>query len=379
MKTMRNLFLLCAGLSLFACSSDDEVTNQFPEGNGAVTVKIVNPSARAISNATTNGQGVNGNITLTLTHSGQAGTSTKTITYTDGVYKDGETTLTVNDKVLTVVFYNIGTPSKLTASMNGGLASYDDIAINADGTNSTPNMQATPENIPVYGETESFTKSGEVINDGNSDYVEYDASIQLEIPVARLEIQVGVGNTFTGFSSVSLAGAYLDNIKPTAAGTITDYRLQYDNSATQKGEDAILCDNYFASEGILKTEGVLSLMGNGAATSLPGTNTYFAYNFYAGTNPEFKLCLKVEGSDIQNPIPGIQYAIVNNFVDSSTSNPVTFEAGKIYKVTNLTLNGNNIQVDESGTQLAYALTATVTQASWEVITTVNGSWAQGNN
>lgn len=374
MKTLKSLFMLCAGLSFCACSSDNEP--QFPEGTGAVTVKIVPPQTRADdASATADEQVVNGDIKLILTHNSGV-TEERTITYSDGSYTG--TNVTKDGDELAVVFYNVVNPTKLTASMNGGVVSYDAVSI----VETEPAMQATPESIPVYGETATFVKSGSVINDGNKDYVEYTASIQLQIPVARLEIQVGVGNSFDGFSSVSLAGAYLDKVKPTDAGAVTDYYLQYDNSQTKKADGtdedayAILCDNYMTAEATLGNEAKV-LHGTGAVSVLPAENKYYAYNFYAGTNPEFKLCLKVVGSDAQNPIPGIQYAIVNEFLDSSSA-AVTFEAGKIYRVTNLTLNGTNIQVDESGAELQYALTATVEQAKWTVVTNVNGSWAQGN-
>ncbi len=373
MKTLKSLLMLCAGLSFCACSSDNEP--QFPEGTGAVTVKIVPPQTRADdASATADQQVVNGDIKLILTHNNGV-TVEKTITYSDGSYT-GEN-VTKSGDALSVVFYNVVNPTLLTASMNEGVKSYDTKKITGD----TPELQVVPESIPVYGETQKFTKSGNVIKDNQSnDYVEYTASVQLEIPVARLEIQIGVGTSFEGFSSVSLAGAYLDNIKPTGNGNATDYYLKWDNSQTKSADGtdeaayAILCDNYMTADATLGANAKV-LYGNDAVEKLPATDKYFAYNFFAGVSPEFKLCLKVVGSDNENPIPAIQYAIVNEFKDTSYAD-VVFEKGKIYRVTNLTLNGTNIQVDESGAELQYALTATVEQAKWTVVTNVNGSWAQ---
>ena len=406
MKTLKSLLMLCAGLSFCACGSDNEP--QFPEGSGAVTVKIVPPTTtRTDDIAFTNGNTVvNGDIKLVLTHNGSVEpTREKYIYYNSSDHNyyltktvEGESVafsdvLTVTDNSMKVTFYNIGVPTSLTASMNSGIKDYSTVNI-ATGS---PNLQVSPEQIPVYGEvTEStdFVKSGSVIpdsNDDNNKYVEFTTTVELKIPVARLEIQVGVGNSFTGFSSVTLVGAYLDGIKPTGNGAVTDYYLQYDNSSTKKSSEglespyAILCDNYMSSDATPGT-GSIALFGTDASDveELPSAETCFSYNFYANEEdastvpkPKYKLCIKVEAEQGEEPIPAIQYAIVNEFVDNN-GDEVSFEVGKIYQITNLTLNGNNIQVDESGTELTYALTATVKQAQWTVVTNVNGSWAQGN-
>ena len=83
----------------------------------------------------------------------------------------------------------------------------------------------------------------------------------------------------------------------------------------------------------------------------------------------------VEEIQDADAIAPIQYAIINKFKEGQTELN-EFEAGKIYQVKNLTLNGDNIQVDEAGNELAYGLTAIVEQAKWSVVETT-GSWAQG--
>ena len=68
MKTLKSLLMLCAGLSFCACNSDNEP--QFPEGEGAVTIKIVNPTTRAIKPTSGNAEiTVTGDITIKLYHS----------------------------------------------------------------------------------------------------------------------------------------------------------------------------------------------------------------------------------------------------------------------------------------------------------------------
>ena len=369
MKTMRNLFLLCAGLSLFACSSDDDATQQFPEGKGAVTIKIANPSSRAISGASTS-QVVNGDITLTVVHSN--GTSTATLkydtenkTYTDQVVDDSYTDMgdvTANGNELTYTFYGIGTPSLVSASMYGGVASYDDVAI----IGGTPELQVTPNQIPVYGEIKSFG-TGDPIAKSGVTYRQYTAAVTMTIPVARMEVNVEVGDMST-FGSVKLFGVYLDKIKPTGNGAITNYYLEGDQSDTKQatGSDAaayaILKDSYTGSP-ITLTDGIF------LPADVDSKKQYFAYNFYAETNPEFKLLLQVEQKTGQATIPTYQYAILKDF-------NTTFANQNIYQV-NVVLNDENIQIDEEGANIQYALTATVTKASWTAVS-VTGQWGQGS-
>jgi len=371
MKTLKSLFMLCAGLSFCACSSDNEP--QFPEGTGEVTVKIKAPSTRTLSAATADGTVVNGDIKLVLTHS--RGSVEKTISYDEGYSANEEGfVLSQSGSVLTATFYGIGTPSKLTASMNEGQPSYDAIAID---NASAPNMQAAPASIPVYGETADFQLTNDKIQDGNSkDYLKYTAAINLTIPVARLEVQFKSGN-LNDFGSVKVVGAYLDDIYYKAADdNVTNYYLEGDGSdyafATATDGDERFAPLYH------KHETALDIYT--ANTVAPGDDQYYAFNFYPGTEfPKIKFLLQVTSAVQDTDIPAYQYAIINEY-DFSNADSETFEKGSIYIIDNLTLNGNkdnnNIQIDEEGKSIEYALVATVTQASWNAFG-IEGSWAQG--
>lgn len=375
MKLRKGLFMLCAGLSLCACSSDDG--NQFPEGKGAVTVKIVPPAARALTTGNAvNGELVHGNITLSLTHAGNQNKETKTLYYntnTKKYYYDDTYTQECTD--LSVVFYNVVTPSLLEASMNGGLQSYNTIAINS----STPNMQATPSEIPVYGSTDDFTLTGNKVND----YLEYSATVALKIPVARVEVNIK-GGDLSNFGSVTVVGAYLDHYKPNDETAPTNYYHPNDNNTSvRQGTGAsVLSDN---SDIVLEQNGYAPA---NITVNEESKKQYFAYNFYATkeggipvSNPKFKLLLTVEKKVDGPVIPTTQYAIIENFVSKSNpSTPINFVNGQIYRIDELVLNGNsttnNIQVDEEGSTVTYALTAVVSQASWGLVTDVTGSWKQ---
>lgn len=380
MKTLKSLIMLCAGLSFCACNSDNEP--QFPEGAGAVTVKIAAPQTR-VDDATITGDNiVNGPIQLTLVHTPQTGTQESPvvvdIAYSEGTYSTSNNNFKVKsqqDGSIAVTFYNIGVPQSLSASMNGGLESYAGVQINADG------MQASRNSVPAWGKIEStaFTKSGEVIQEnngaGNPSYVEYEATVALHIPFARLEVNLAVDkeNDFSDFTKVAIAGAYLDQLIPEPSGSKTNYKLQYDASTTAKGENALLFDNYLEEDGSLNESAALWIKGGASdLTALPATDTYFAYNVYAGAAPYFKLCLYTEGSNK----PTTHYAYIDKYIDSSTSQEISsFTAENIYRITALELTQDNFQVDEDGVDLAYALTATVTKAQWTVVPTT-GEWAE---
>ena len=98
MKTLKSLLMLCAGLSFCACNSDNEP--QLPEGKGAVTIKIVDPSTRTITNGSGNQQiTVEGDIYVTLSYTlpeEAPKTETKVIEYNDGEYSVDGNEFTVN-------------------------------------------------------------------------------------------------------------------------------------------------------------------------------------------------------------------------------------------------------------------------------------------
>lgn len=372
MKTLKSLLMLCAGLSFCACNSDND--GLFPEGKGAVTVQIVPPTTRALSDGTAvDGEVVHGDITLTLHHGGDD--QTATLYYNAGdkkYYYDSEFSEPCGSP-LKVVFYSVVSPSELEATMNGGVSSYDAIAINSNN----PNMQATPDAIPVYGSTEEFSLSGNKVGES----LEYTATVDLKIPVARLEVNIK-GGDLSSFGSVKVIGAYLDHYKPNDGTALSDQTNYYHpddtNNETVK---------HGTGTSVLYDSGEYVLTQNAFA---PSDEQYFAYNFYATKdednattvpNPKFKLLLSVTKTAEGPVIPTTQYAIIENFVkESAPTTPVNFVNGQIYRITGLVLNGNtttnNIQVDEEGTAVTYALTATVTQASWGLDTDVTGQWKQ---
>ena len=187
MKMNKIMMLALAGMAFAACSND-EVANLAPEGVGAVSIRIVSPD---LTRATTPTSGAS------VTVAPQASTNvTITLTATDG---GNSITLTPEEwgqgKVVT--FWNVKNPTKVEVSMNSGVADYSSVNITT--------LQAAPVAIPVYGSTTTFTASastqvatsedisgshdtGLEAGDEGTTYPVYNATVQLEIPVARLEV-----------------------------------------------------------------------------------------------------------------------------------------------------------------------------------------------
>ena len=374
MKLRKGLFMLCAGLSLCACSSDDETSVLDKEG--AVEVTIVPPvAARALTNGSTGANNqikVTGDMYVSLTDAN--GTKTKKIASSEGIKK--------------VKFWGVTTPQKVVVKMFGGEESYASVDItssltktmtykdSSDATQTddvTFNMQADPTNIPAYGETSTITLSTRVETEEGQSYQMYDASVQLTIPVARLEVSAKRLSASSAFAQLDLKGVYLDNIKPQGNGSFTNYKHPSDNSTTVEGQtNAILSDTH---------NSVIPFTAESAIAPL--NNQFYAYNFYgwdgdAGSensykNPEVKFYFtNVTGAN--GNIPANQYAIIKKYKNEQ-GNYITLQNGKIYRIQNIELSDSNVGPVESGETIAYAVEVTVAEAVWTIETTT-GEWAQ---
>lgn len=389
MKT-KNLLWALAGLGLFACSNEEVVeNNQLPEGVGAVTINIQSPAmSRAVETGTTTASTVKvtGNITISLT----AGTGSGSITLTAAELEAQSS----------VTFWNVKNPEKITVSMNGGKASY---------TSDAPTVfTGAPAGVPAYGETQSFTLSAETSSPGkeggadyetgansgdeNKTYQLYTASVQLAIPVARLEVsgiqhvitkehEVGTEEGKCAYKKLTIAGVYLDNVYatgagvtyasgafPCATGTPTDY--SYDGTHGT-GTAAILKDAATVTDFLTANQTWPETEGKA-----------YAYYFYgadgADNLPKFKIYFsESESQNEASPLPAPRYAMITSYKQTAEngSAPITkFEPGHIYRITGAKLTDANIIGDEGG-NTSYGVEVTVTEAEWTV-ETIGADWAK---
>lgn len=400
MKWNKYLMLGLAGLAFAACSNEDEITNDFPDGTGVVSVKLINPALTRIITDPTEGTAgtttiaIDGTLEVSLYEASDV---------TDGTPNEGAT-----PKIITIAaddvssstelkFWNVTNPGLITVSINDGQKSYASTAIE------TPALQSAPASIPAYGETTSFTLTGDtdspvIANDNdnpsggnkteqgaekgdqNKTYQLYTASVNMAIPVARLEVSgithVDDAGTSCEYTTLTIAGAYMDNLY-TQGGTYSETNDKYSAATSVQnycwdedgdlgtGKDAVLKD---------------PIPGDASARSFltgtwPADGDAFAYNFYAGTeNPVFKIYFDTSiGSGDPRPAP--RFAMIKQYVGTD-GKEVTFENGKIYRITGAELADGNIIGDEGGNTL-YGVVVTVTEATWSIVD-IDAVW-EGSN
>lgn len=367
---------LAAAMVLASCNKDEGNDNPKFDGIGAVSIKIQNPGilTRAVEEPTSGTGNVEivGTLTVTLTHNGN---ETMSISI-DPREINSNTKLT---------FWNVKNPQKITASINGGVADYSNVAI----TGGTPELQVLPANIPAYGEVDaagirltdlsaspdlnnSTTQTGAGTGDDDKTYQMYEASVQMSIPVARLEVSGITHVTHPDeeedeckYAALTINGVYMDGLKATGGATgLTDYCWD-GTSNTGTGIAAILKDVINGTNGDNFLE----------SGTWPAERKTFAYNFYTGaSNPTFKIYFgHAEAAEGADPVLSPRYAMIEKYVDQS-NNEVTMQAGHIYRITKAELKDKHILGDEGGATV-YGVTVTVTEATWSVVD-IDAEWKE---
>lgn len=363
MKFSKSLLWAFAGLGLFACSNEEVVPEGGSmDGNGVVEVKIVTPNSmsRTLVDATPGNNGdkvqVKGTMSIKLT----AGTGTATQT----VELDGKGTGTT-----TVKFWGVQNPTKIEAWVNDGDKVGDGTSIiNA----SAPAMQAMPEAIPAYGSSETFTLTGRMETNEGKSYEMYTTSVAVKIPVARLEVS-GIKHVThptsdeatCKYNTLTIDGIYLDKILATKGATsVTDYK--YPEVVGGEGVTAIPAP-------ILWDEIEGNFLTPNAVWPADSEQAY-AFNFYpdAAQMPILKIYFATAtASDNKNPVTQPRYAVIKSY----NGDPAfKFEAGKIYRITDVTLSDKNIIGDEEGNN-QYGVDVTVTEAQWTIVDTT-AEWVE---
>lgn len=402
MKMNKFFMLGLAGLAFAACSNEEEAINNGPQfnGNGAVSISFSSLGTKSLENPTT-GSGsiqVSGDITVKLYYKDSKGASqTQSITLKDSeIQSDTKYT-----------FWNIASPDSVTASVNGGSNDYRSVDITT--------LQKVPTEIPAFGSTQTFTltsdtgtpnldnqndpetgegtETGATNDDKDKVYQLYNATVNMVIPVARLEVS-GITHKAHGddetcdYKTLTIKGVYMDSLYTTggrlhtgstaftAGSNIQDYCWKADQTPSLgTGIDAILFDEI--------TDLNRSFLDSNVKwpKAVEEQNKAFAYNFYAGAeNPIFKIYFDTsESNDVTKPLPAPRYAMITNYKklkDGSTTEyePVTFQNGKIYRITKAELVDGNILGDEGGNTL-YGVEVTVQEASWSVVD-IEADWAQ---
>lgn len=381
MKLTKSLFLAFAGLGLFACSNEEVAeNNQFPEGNGVVSVKIVTPETltKAMpgepSAGTTGPVKVVGDITIALDAT-EGGT---THILTKDEIKNGATT---------VKFWNVKNPTKVRVYMNNAPTDgdYSEVSI--------LDLQSAPADIAAYGEvvptltsntespvadTQTVKNEGNEAEDAGKKYQMYTANVTMEIPVARLEVS-GIAHKdhqspeTCEYKTLTIDGIYLDNVKATGADDFNDYKFAGDQAGS--GSDAILVYPILSTP-----EGNNNFMDFDKVW--PEAGKAYAFNFYPGAsaaqNPVLKIYFaQATGVDANHVKSSPRYAMITKYVApgaGAEGEALTLQAGKVYRIQNAILDDKNIIGDEGGNTY-YGVTVEVTEATWTV-QTIDGVWVE---
>lgn len=420
MKLNKFFMLGMVGLAFAACSNEEEVAS-FPDGGGAVSIRLVNPGVltKGIANPTPGSSvAVTGTIKIDL-YDNQTTTVSQTMSFDAS---------TINDETV-LTFWNVQAPKKIAVSINNGAANYSDVAIS--------DLQAAPASIPAYGETTKFTltddmKSPDLDNDheatgGNKQeqganegddkklYQIYTAKVTMAIPVARLEVsgikhkehpqQIEPGTDQCEYTTLTIKGVYMDNLytkggayqeNNSSEGSDGFYNSKFADGSTL--QDYCWDDTVEEPNDINLGTGITAILKDAITTGTSlGENflekgaswpkstdedaaQVFAYNFYPASGidnmPKFKIYFDTSvSSDPANPKPAPRFAMITKYKkDGRDLN--AFEPGKIYRITNAELVDGNIIGDESGNTL-YGVEVTVKEAEWSVVD-ITADWAGSN-
>ena len=341
MKSIKYIAALAGAAAMLAgCQKETSGTGtDTPDGPAMLEVTVALPEP--VFSKAMNPESTEDNVEIT---------STISLKLTYGAASDQTQTaeLTYSQGYGTAVFYDITEPKLIEAWINGGDLLSDEVSIVAV----SPAMQALPASIPAYGSSDQFAQNGEIMNPANSEsYIRYTTTVQLEIPVARIEVSgishkahAGVDDVCE-FSALNISGVYLDNI--------------------------------------YLTPGAAERSGTGAGTVWPADGQAYGYNFYPSEQdgseylPKLKIYFTgAVSSDPAKPFTNPRYAIVSRYKTAEGAEITRFEPGCIYRITDASLIDDNIQGSESGEE-QYAVEVTVVMAEWS-LQNISVDWVGGN-
>lgn len=282
------------------------------------------------------------NYTVRLTAA--TGSATKTVTADD--IRNG-----------VVKFWGVKGPTKVEAWINDG-------DTKATGTTPIDELQGiAPENYPAYGSSDAFNLTGKTETNEGKTYEMYSTSVELKLPVARLEVS-GITHVDKGgscsYGELTIDGIYLDKISLTDGGAIVDYcmpAIMDADGQTVITPAPVLWDQ-IASASFLTPGAVWPA----AATPAQCYNYYFYPN--ANQIPVLKIYFAnaKHANDPTQVYSQPRYAMIKSYNGDPN---FKFEKGRIYRITGIELEDDNIIGDEEGNTL-YGVNVTVTEASWTI-------------
>ena len=327
MKFSKYLMVAAAGLMMTACSQKDENPNGI-DGVVALTVNVAGPASRAITDGTAGDNNstidiAQSKVELKLTADQGGG---EWVEITGGTH----------------TFYDVVNPTKIEVKINDGQETYTDLTALKD---------LTPAEMQAYGSSgvEAFTIAGTTTYGGKT-YDKYTVAVTAQIPVGRIEVS-GIKHKAHDegkecvYSELQIEGLYFD-AAATTPNTPADVTFE---TATEDLNKATFTGDFLT------------------VPSFPIDSKVAAFNFFPSeAMPVLKLVFT--GTTKDNQLKGAtRYAVVKAYKANGTP-LTTFEAGKVYRITDVTIVDDDFTGDESG-NTTVAVEVTVEVQDWTIVDT----------
>lgn len=341
MKISKYLLVAAAGVMMFGCAKDDNKGGLDNEPV-AFSVKIVKPEV--LSKAT-------GNYTDAAAEGGMI-LSCENMTIT---LKNGEETIAIASEVNladlsddTYTFWNVEKPTSVEVSINGGVGEYTALT----------GLDVEAASMPAFGMTTDIEYTGLKAYDENlagndggeagQSYSNYAATVQVRIPVARLEMG--------GIQHVEGDGALFDNL------TFVSVEVR---SAAVEGEYTKVADDFAFVAGT-NTENLTDVVNSDflAESAVFPTTGCYVYNFFVSAEKQPTVAFNfttLNGEETVN-----LYGVVDHFVDGEGEPIDAFEAGKIYQIKKVEIEDGDLTTDPTGED-AISVTVTVEVQDWAIV------------
>ena len=348
MKISKYLLVAAASVMMFGCAKDDNKVNLADEGPVALSISLVNDGfgSKAAVNPS-EGTSVKldrSAIEVKLDATGDAAGKWESLTLTD----DAEN----NNGTATKMYYNVSDLKKVEVAVNGHDVTFAENDLTpyyeAEGASDQDGLGTPIEaaKIPVYASTDEFTFSGTTTTDPVTQevYNLYEATVNVTIPIARLE--------FSDIKHVTHDGE-----SPCLFSTIAFNKIElFDRETEDYASEDLLVDEIITDVNNFK-EGAYPVAVEEQAKC-------YAFNIFPGmTKVRFGFMVTTE----ENSEPAQYYAFITKFKKQDDNTEIrTFDAGKIYRISNMTITDENIVPSETGnTNLAVEVTVTV--QDWTVV------------
>lgn len=392
MKITKFFVAALASLAMFSCSNDEEMTNDSKHQNTALSVSVANimNGTRAVGPLALGEKVyVDGTATLTIDYSvnGETKHASAELTFNEGectgIDCKGTTNMTASKEDKKVTLWNVGTVTKVSVTINGG------VDVLPAETSIKDYVSIPAKQIPAYAETTTIPlteNQGQFNNQaGNTsavpdykNYYFYDVTIQPKnTEFARIElsdIYFQAPEEGTKFQTLELKDVVLDNAieekgKDPIVHNFADILAGKDGATWGLYHDPVATDN----------DMLTTSKGNGLPKpkTVDGVTTAqsFGYNFWANQMPVLRLHFHaVAKTDAGVVVAPDQWAFVKEYqtTDGTKLTADDFVAGKIFRIKSAKIEEKNITPDPDGNK-QYAIIVTVEPAEWAV-TDINAVW-----